>query len=156
VASGALPSSDREAGYACAIFLRLMPFHRHVDAGDRERLALHSCGVAFKLSNRFFGALGKYLELTENNHAFLADLLQKAEEAGEDGVVGVSKTVADRYDRLFRWPDRSGLSQGAGGLVFDVHYHIMQDQTSITLRPAVAHLNREASRRRRLLRGCCC
>ena len=34
-------------------------------------------------------------------HAFLADLLQKAEEAGEDGVVGVSKTVADRYDRLF-------------------------------------------------------
>ena len=92
---------------------------------------------------------GEYLEL----HAFLADLLQKAEEAGEDGVVGVSKTVADRYDRLFRWPDRSGLSQGAGGLVFDVHYHIMQDQTSITLRPAVAHLNREASRRR-LLRGC--
>jgi hypothetical protein len=78
---------------------------------------------------------------------------KKAEEAGEDGVVGVSKTVADRYDRLFRWPDRSGLSQGAGGLVFDVHYHIMQDQTSITLRPAVAHLNREASRRR-LLRGC--
>jgi hypothetical protein len=69
--------------------------------------------------------------------------------------VGVSKTVADRYDRLFRWPDRSGLSQGAGGLAFDVHYHIMQDQTSITLRPAVAHLNREASRRR-LLRGCCC
>jgi hypothetical protein len=57
---------------------------------------------------------GEYLEL----HAFLADLLQKAEEAGEDGVVGVSKTVADRYDRLFRWPDRSGLSQGAGGLVF--------------------------------------
>jgi hypothetical protein len=45
--------------------------------------------------------------------------------------VGVSKTVADRYDRLFRWPDRSGLSQGAGGLVFDVHYHIMQDQTSM-------------------------
>ena len=61
---------------------------------------------------------GAYLELTKNNHAFLADLLQKAEEAGEDGVVGVSKTVADRYDRLFRWPDRSGLSQGAGGLVF--------------------------------------
>jgi hypothetical protein len=74
---------------------------------------------------------GEYLELTENDHAFLADLLQKAEEAGEDGVVGVSKTVADRYDRLFRWPDRSGLSQGAGGLVFDVHYHIMQDQTSM-------------------------
>src|SRR5262249_16828168 len=38
---------------------------------------------------------------------------------------------------------------------FDVHYHIMQDQPSITLLPAVAHLNREASRRR-LLRGCCC
>src|SRR5215831_15690176 len=55
---------------------------------------------------------------SNSDHAFLADLLQKAEEAGEDGVVGVSKTVADRYDRLFRWPDRSGLSQGAGGLVF--------------------------------------
>src|SRR5215831_12667801 len=39
---------------------------------------------------------GAYLELTENNHAFLADLLQKAEEAGEDGVVGVSKTVAEQ------------------------------------------------------------
>jgi len=24
---------------------------------------------------------------------------KRAEEAGEDGVVGVSKTVADRYDR---------------------------------------------------------
>jgi hypothetical protein len=35
---------------------------------------------------------------------------------------------------------------------FDVHYHIMQDQTSITLRPAVAHLNREASQRLLLLR----
>ena len=55
---------------------------------------------------------------SNSDHVFLADLLQKAEEAGEDGVVGVSKTVADRYDRLFRWPDRSGLSQGAGGLVF--------------------------------------
>ena len=43
---------------------------------------------------------GEYLELTENDHAFLADLLQKAEEAGKDGVVGVSKTVADRYDRV--------------------------------------------------------
>ena len=27
---------------------------------------------------------GEYLELTENDHAFLADLLQKAEEASED------------------------------------------------------------------------
>src|SRR5262249_10269438 len=124
VASGALPSSDREAGYACAIFLRLMPFHRHVDAGDRERLALHSCGVAFKLSNRFFGALGKYLELNENNHAFLADLLQKAEEAGEDGVVGVSKTVADRYDRLFMKAYGRigrGYRKEPEGWCFDVH-----------------------------------
>jgi len=29
---------------------------------------------------------GEYLELTENDHAFLADLLQKAEEAGEDVI----------------------------------------------------------------------
>jgi hypothetical protein len=27
-----------------------------------------------------------HLELTENDHAFLADLLQKAEEAGEDVI----------------------------------------------------------------------
>ena len=29
---------------------------------------------------------GEYLELTENDHALLADLLQKAEEAGEDVI----------------------------------------------------------------------
>jgi hypothetical protein len=101
---------------------------------------------------------GEYLELTENDHAFLADLLQKAEEAGEDGVVGVSKTVADRYDRLFMKAYGRigrGYRKEPEGWCFDVHYHIMQDQTSITLRPAVAHLDREASRRR-LLRGCCC
>ena len=98
---------------------------------------------------------GEYLELTENDHAFLADLLQKAEEAGEDGVVSVSKTVADRYDRLFMKAYGRigrGYRKEPEGWCFDVHYHIMQDQTSITLRPAVAHLNREASRRRRLLR----
>jgi len=121
----------------------------------REDTLLYMSALQMMEGLSLIGEQGAYLELTENNHALLAELLQKAEEAGEDGVVGVSKTVADRYDRLFRWPDRSGLSQGAGGLVFDVHYHIMQDQTSITLRPAVAHLNREASRRR-LLRGCCC
>ena len=73
--------------------------------------------------------------------------------------MGVSKTVADRYDRLFMKAYGRigrGYRKEPEGWCFDVHHHIMQDQTSITLRPAVAHLNREASRRRRLLRGCCC
>ena len=67
--------------------------------------------------------------------------------------MSVSKTVADRYDRLFMKAYGRigrGYRKEPEGWCFDVHYHIMQDQTSITLRPAVAHLNREASRRRLL------
>ena len=55
---------------------------------------------------------GAYLELTENDHAFLADLLQKAEEAGEDGVVGVSKTVAEQPRRPVDDEFVAGLSIG--------------------------------------------
>src|SRR5215471_6685589 len=88
---------------------------------------------------------------SNSDHVFLADLLQKAEEAGEDGVVGVSKTVADVTTGCLDGRIGRGYRKEPEGWCFDVHYHIMQDQTSITLRPAVAHLNREASRRRRLL-----